>query len=178
MSKSKPKKLSKLKKLSKRAIPKAIDRAMRYRLLNDPALAESICLDVLAIAPENQQALYTLILALTDQCGTQVYCVGNNRAEDFIEQLTDEYERFYLTGLLHERKAKASLSKRMAGTTAYQLFREAMEWYEKAEPLRPRGNDAVILRWNTCLRIIQNNRSLKALTQEMLRDDTRRITLE
>ena len=29
-----------------------------------------------------------------------------------------------------------------------------MEWYEKAESLRPPGNDEAILRWNTCARIL------------------------
>ena len=44
-----------LKPLNKDAIPAALDKAMRYRLLNEPGAAESICLDVLRIDPENQQ---------------------------------------------------------------------------------------------------------------------------
>ena len=36
-----------LKPLSQDAIPKALERADRYRLLNEPAEAESICLDIL-----------------------------------------------------------------------------------------------------------------------------------
>ncbi len=118
-----------LKKLSREAIPKALERAMRYRLLNDPALAESICIDVLETDPDNQDALSILILALTDQCSAPVYCVGHNRVEDFLERLTDEYKRHYYTGLYHERKAKATLAKRMAGTTAYQLFRDLFRCY-------------------------------------------------
>jgi hypothetical protein len=38
--------MSELKSLSKEAIPAALEKAMRYRLLNEPAEAESICLDV------------------------------------------------------------------------------------------------------------------------------------
>src|SRR6266853_596016 len=56
-----------LKPLSKEAIPKALERADRYRLLNEPAEAESICLDMLEAEPDNRRALSTLILALTDQ---------------------------------------------------------------------------------------------------------------
>src|SRR3989454_3897227 len=60
-------KMFELKPLSKEAIPAALQRAERYRLLNEPAEAESICLDILQIEPENQAASITLLLALTDQ---------------------------------------------------------------------------------------------------------------
>ena len=56
-----------LKPLSEKAVPRALERAERYRLLNEPAEAESICQDVLRIEPENQQALISLLPALTDQ---------------------------------------------------------------------------------------------------------------
>ena len=39
-----------------------------------------------------------------------------------------------------------------SGYVAYELLREAMGWYEKAEALRPAGNDDALLRWNTCVR--------------------------
>jgi hypothetical protein len=58
-----------LKRLSDEAIPAALEKALRYRLLNEPAEAESICHDVLRIDPENQQALVVLLLALTDPAG-------------------------------------------------------------------------------------------------------------
>ena len=57
--------MSELKKLSKEAIPAALEKAERYRLLNEPGEAESICLDILAIDPENQRAIIMLLLALT-----------------------------------------------------------------------------------------------------------------
>jgi len=41
-----------------------------------------------------------------------------------------------------------------SGPMVYDQLRRAMECYEKAEPLRPSGNDAAILRWNTCARVI------------------------
>src|SRR2546425_11177952 len=55
-----------LKPLSKEAIPRALEKAQRYRLLNEPVEAQSICLDVLRIDPENEPALVSLLLALTD----------------------------------------------------------------------------------------------------------------
>ena len=55
-----------LKKISSDGIPHAMEKAERYRLLNDPAQAESICLDVLVVDSDNQDALRCLILSLTD----------------------------------------------------------------------------------------------------------------
>ena len=39
--------------------------------LNEPGEAESICRDVLEVDPDNQDALITLLLALTDQFDTE-----------------------------------------------------------------------------------------------------------
>jgi len=33
-----------------------------------------------------------------------------------------------------------------------------MNWFEKAESIRPPGNDDALLRWNTCARIIERNK--------------------
>ena len=46
--------MSDLKALSREAIPAALEKAERYRLLNEPGEAESICLDILQADPENQ----------------------------------------------------------------------------------------------------------------------------
>ena len=56
-----------LKPMSADAIPSAIAKAERYRLLNEPGEAESICLDILQIDPHNEDARVMLLLALTDQ---------------------------------------------------------------------------------------------------------------
>ena len=69
-----------LKLLSSDAVPTALEKALRYRLLNDPAEAESICHDVLRIDPENQQATVILLLALTDRFG-KGYAVGVTQAK-------------------------------------------------------------------------------------------------
>ncbi len=49
---------------------------------------------------------------------------------------------------------------------AYDLFRQAMDWYEKAEALRPPGNDDALLRWNTCARILARDSDLRPEPQE------------
>jgi hypothetical protein len=147
-----------LKKLSKEAIPAALERAVRYRLLNEPGEAESACLDVLSIDPENQQALVTLLLALTDRFG-KGYNVGIIHAEEVVHRLQDAYERDYYSGIIREREAKAKLHQghHGSGFQAYELLRQAMTFYEKAEAIRPAGNDDAVLRWNACVRIIMRN---------------------
>ncbi|HZS05388.1 MAG TPA: hypothetical protein VFD58_11180 [Blastocatellia bacterium] len=147
-----------LKTISREAIPQALERAERYRLLNDPGEAESICLDVLAVDPENQQALVTMLLAITDRYG-KGYAVGDTRARELVPRLKDEYQRAYYSGIICERRAKAILYSGVPGAAydAYEWMREAMSWYEKAEAIRPPGNDAAVLRWNTCARMIMRN---------------------
>lgn len=148
-----------LKPLSKEAIPAALDKAMRYRLLDEPGEAESICHDVLRIEPENQQALVILLLALTDRFG-KGYAVGITQAQEVLPRLRDPYERAYYAGLVSERRAKAQLRQSGPGSghAAYQLLREAMARYEKAEAIRPAGNDDALLRWNACARMIMGNK--------------------
>jgi len=148
-----------LKMLAREAIPAALEKAMRYRLLNEPGEAESICHDVLRIEPENQQALVILLLALTDRFG-KGYGVGLTQAQEVLQQLRDPYERAYYAGIIRERTAKAKLNQASPGCEfeAYESLREAMVWYEKAESMRPPGNDDALLRWNACARIIMCNR--------------------
>ena len=56
-----------LKTLSPESVPRALAKAERYRLLNEPGEAESICLDALQVDADNQEVLAMLLLALTDQ---------------------------------------------------------------------------------------------------------------
>ena len=143
-----------LKKLRTEAIPAALEKANRYRLLNEPGAAESIYLDILAIDPDNQDALVGVVLAMSDRFAKD-YAVGDGRIQDFVGRMQTEYERAYYTGIIYERRAKAVLEK--GGINAYELFEQAMEWFEKAEAIRPAGNDDAILRWNVCARIITRN---------------------
>jgi hypothetical protein len=149
-----------LKKLTGAGVSAALAKAERYRLLNEPEPAESICRDVLEIEPRNQEALQLLILALTDQFGTSS-ASRVRRAQDLVGLIEDEYRRHYLMGLVHEREGRSSL-RRATGSqaaygnqAAYESFRDAMEEYERAEALRPAGIDDPILRWNSCVRIIE-----------------------
>jgi hypothetical protein len=151
-----------LKLLHKEGIPAALDKAERYRLLNEPAEAESICLDVLAIEPEHQQALITLLLALTDQF-EQGIADRQARARALLPRLAGEYERTYYAGLISERRGKAALKDGTLalGSDIYEWLTEAMALYEKAEALRPPGNDEARLRWNACARKLNSNESLR-----------------
>jgi hypothetical protein len=144
-----------LKPITPEGIPTALEKAERYRLLNDSAAAESICLDVLEIEPGNQKALISLLLAITDQFVDEP-AEGVRRARDVLPRLTDEYKRVYYAGIICERRARAQLHRGELGSAdvAAEWFRDAMRWYAQAETMRPAGNDESILRWNTCVRML------------------------
>ena len=156
-----------LKALSPDAVPRALEKAERYRLLSEPGEAESICLDVLEVEPANQDAIVTMILALTDQFDTEA-AVAVGRARTAIDRLEDAYARAYYSGIVLERRAKAELrhGTRGAGPRAYEWLREAMDWYEKAEAIRPQGNDDPVLRWNACARLLMRDRHLVPAVEE------------
>ena len=145
----------KLKVITRDGIPHALDKAERYRLLNDPEQAESICRDILAVDPDHQDTLRTLVLALTDQFADGHSHAGVRVARSFVNQLHDEYDRAYFTGIVLEREARAFLRRAgLVRSAAYDGFRQAMEWYEQAEAVRPPGSVDALLRWNSCVRTI------------------------
>ena len=144
-----------LKPLHNDAVPAALEKANRYRLLNEPGAAESIYLDILAIEPDNEDALEGIVLAMSDRFGKD-YAVGDARVTEYLSRIKGDYERAYFSGIIYERRAKALLAR--DGVGAYEMFRHAMDWFEKAEAMRPAGNDETILRWNGCARIINQNR--------------------
>ena len=147
-----------LKPISPDAIPAALEKAHRYRLLNQPLQAESICLDVLAVAPENAQALVMLFLALTDQFARHLQ-PSFDRARALLSRLPDVYSRLYYEGMLCERRGKAHFrsGNPMAGTMAFEWLEMAMGFYERAEAVRPHGDDDAVLRWNSCARMLMAN---------------------
>jgi hypothetical protein len=155
------------KPISRAGVPAALQKAERYRLINDPSSAESICIDVLEVDPDNQQAVVTLILAITDQFDAGP-TEGVRRARELLPRLNDEYKRAYYAGIVCERCAKAQLRPQTPGSgeMAYHWLQEALKWYEKAEERRPPGNDESILRWNTCVRMLNRNDQLRPGTQE------------
>lgn len=150
-----------LKPITSSGIAGALQKAERYRLLNDPSAAESICLDILEIDPDNQQALVTLVLARADQLA-ETMAAGAARAREVLPRIKDEYQRAYYEGVIHERHGNALRRSGRHGSSsmAYDEFRTAMECYERAEPLRPSGDDDPVLRWNTCARILNSNPAL------------------
>ena len=143
-----------LKPISKGAIPRALERAERYRLLNDPEQAESICLDILAADPDDQSALAMLILSITDRFGRSG-APGLQQARAYVATLRDPYQRLYYEGLVRERAARAMLARPSGSSFAYNALRAAMEFYEKASPMSPDDENEAILRWNACVRTIQ-----------------------
>lgn len=144
-----------LKPISKAGIAEAIAKAEVYRYLNEPGEAESICRDILAVEPDNQAAARLLGLSLTDQFKGDM-SDRYQEAENLFSALANDYERIYHCGLLHERKAKAQLRAGRPLHTVLPIFEEAMEYFEKAEKIRPLNNDDSILRWNRCVRILQS----------------------
>jgi tetratricopeptide (TPR) repeat protein len=156
-----------LKPLSPEAIPRALEKAERYRLLNEAAEAESICRDVLRVEPDNQRALVTLLLALTDGFDEGL-ADAVPQAQSVLGQLKDEYERAYYAGIVSERRAKARLKQGGPGSgyVAYGLLREAMGHYERAEAVRPTSNDDALLRWNACSRILKRHPGLAQTPDE------------
>ncbi len=150
-----------LKPISRDAIPRAIKKAERYRLLNQSWAAESICLDILDVDPDNQHVLVMLVLALTD-LHSGVAASGVLRAREYLARIHDDYQRAYYTGMIAERRGQALLAGggMGSGAMAYDSLCDAMKWYEKAEAIRPPGNDDAILRWNTCARVLSGNSHL------------------
>jgi hypothetical protein len=123
---------------------------------------------VLQIEPDNQQALVLLLLALTDRFG-KGYSVGLVQAQEVLPRLRDPYERTYYAGIICERRAKMQLHQGCPGSgfSAYESLCDAMAWYEKAEEIRPPGNDDALLRWNACARMIMGNK-LTARVEERI----------
>ena len=156
-----------LKQISRESIPMALQKAERYRIINDPSSAESICLDVLEVDPRSQEALVTLVLAITDQL-TEGPAEGMRRANALLSRLDDEYRRDYYAGIVAERGAKAYIRRGSMGSgeLAYRWLREAMDWYEKAATRRPPGNDEAILRWNTCARILARDERIRPRVED------------
>jgi len=151
-----------LKPISKDAAPAALERAERYRLLNEPMEAESICLDVLEADPGNQRAIVIMLLALTDQFDTRLGATFA-AASALLARLEDPYARAYYDGVICERRAKAHMKRGGHGARfqAYEWLQRALVHFEEAESLRPENNDESILRWNTCVRMLERHPELE-----------------
>ncbi len=154
-----------LKPLSPSAVPAALAKAERYRLLNEPEQSESICEDVLRADPDNQAARVMLILTITDGFPHSTHEAA--RAMALVAALPAEYDRHYYAGLVAERRARAVLSRGgLGGRAGGPWLHEAMREYERADALRPAGNDDARLRWNACARVFNAHPDLLAEDDE------------
>ncbi|MFG0258303.1 MAG: hypothetical protein ACF8GE_10415 [Phycisphaerales bacterium JB043] len=148
-----------LRPISHTNTQRAREKAFRYRLLNQPLLAESICRDILAVDRDDQDALRVLILSITDQFALH----GVQQADEavaLLDRLDSEYDRLYYRGVIIERKAMAQWARNLPGDRVHDMLREAMDCFERAERVSSDDNDDAILRWNTCVRILKKNPSL------------------
>ncbi len=149
--------MQELKPISKDTIPKALIRAKHYRLLNEPWQAESICRDVLKVEPGHQQALLYLILSITDQFNDDNGPASSADAKELCTHLNSKFEQKYYRGIIAERMGKTTLLRNTPRVKyiAYEFYRTAMEFFEEAEKIQPEGNQDAILRWNACVRMIE-----------------------
>jgi hypothetical protein len=155
-----------LKPISRESVDGALAKAERYRLLNEPNEAESICRDILEVDPENRQARISLILALTDEIPHEYSAFAG--AMEAIAGLSTEYDRAYYAGIAWERRAKAchSAGGWGANSKVYDWIVRALNLFEEAERLRAPGNDDAILRWNACVRFLQCHREIVAKKED------------
>ena len=150
-----------LKSISSAGIPRAVAKAERYRLLNEPQEAESICRDIMRVEPDNQEVLVMLLLSITDQFGKSAGA-GIDQANKVLDKVRGEYEQAYYAGVIRERWAKSQMRGSAYHGNAAGFFIEAMDFYARAMAASPSGNDDAILRWNACVRFIQQNPQLSA----------------
>ena len=156
-----------LKPISHDSVAGALAKAERYRLINEPSEAESICHDILQIEPTNQAALTSLILALTDQIphDTRVF----SEAIATVSQLNSPYDRAYYAGIAWERRAKARYHAGGPGAHryVYEWIVNALQSFHAAERLRPQGNDDALLRWNACIRFLNHHHELAPAVEDV-----------
>lgn len=153
-----------LKTLTPEALPAALEKAHQYRLLNEPYESESICMDILAVEPEHQEALYTLILSLTDKFAYIGLEPSFDQAMDVVTRLKAANDKAYYTGLVCERRAKYHFRQGDpdARATAYAWFEKAMQAYNQALTGGVAENQDAVLRWNSCVRFIGSHPELKS----------------
>jgi len=164
-----------LKTITPQSVPSALEKAKRYRLLSEPEEAESICKDILAVVPDHQEALITLLLAVTDKFNEFGLQPLFEDAKEIVERMDSSYCKFYYTGIIYERRAKFHFKQDGpgSGAVAYDWFSKAMHQYSQALAGCDPDNQDAILRWNSCARFINSHKELKSFDtdrSEMLLD--------
>lgn len=152
-----------IKPLNPEAIPAALEMARRYRLLNEPEETESICRDILAVDPDHQDALITMLLALTDKFADRGLQPSFEQAREIVAKLDSSYCKSYYTGIIYERRAKCHLKQEtpMAGVLSHSWFVKAMKAYGQALAGCDPDNQDAVLRWNSCARFINEHPDVK-----------------
>src|ERR1700751_458372 len=155
-----------LKPISRDSVDGALAKAERYRLLNEPHEAESICRDILEVDPANRQARISLVLALTDEIPHESGAFSS--AMEAMSGLETEYDRTYYSGVAWERRARASYATGGGGSGGYvdDWTVRALQLFGAAEHLRPAGNDDAILRWNAGVRFLDRHKELRPKMEE------------
>ena len=144
-----------LRPIAAEAITRSLLKAERYRLLNEPREAESICRDCLAADAGHQEALRGLILSLTDLfSGLQI---NADEARALAARLTDEFDRRYYGGVVEERWGKALLASGYPKGLVYEHIAAALRHFDAADAIAPPTNDDAALRWNACVRMIDHH---------------------
>lgn len=152
-----------LRTLTADAIPSALEKAKRYRLLNEPEEAESICQDILAVDPNHQEALITRLLSITDKFVDVGLQPAFEQAREIVDRLDGAYCKSYYTGIIFERRAKFHFKQGGPGSeaVAYDWFARAMQQYGQALAGCDPDNQDAVLRWNSCARFINNHPDVK-----------------
>jgi hypothetical protein len=152
-----------LKTLTPEAIPSALEKAKRYRMLHEPYEAESICLDILAVDKGHQEALITLLLARTDKFQQDGLKPAYEEAIKVVDRLSAPYSRLYYSGIIYERRAKYHLRQEGpgSGAVAYDWLIKALKAYGEALTASVPDNQDAVLRWNSCARIINTHPEVK-----------------
>jgi tetratricopeptide (TPR) repeat protein len=152
-----------LKRLKDKNLATAITLAKHYRDLNQPDEAESICRDVLEVAPDNVDALRTLGLAMTDRFGSHWMSLFEDACAAF-KKLPTDYERAYYVGIAWERYAKAQTEAGRAHN-AVHAFEQALGFFEEASKHAAKDDPAPILHFNRCVRALTGSPDLAAAAE-------------
>ena len=98
------------------------------------------------------------MLAITDQF-EQGLTESVKQAREALSRITDEYQRAY-SRRDHLRAPGQGAARTRRGPAPPRWptsYSARQDWYEKAEALRPAGNDDVLLRWNACARLLMRH---------------------
>ena len=98
------------------------------------------------------------------------YVSALERAKAVLPRLASDYDRAYYQGIIHERWAKAEEQRAVPSHVVSGWFLQAMHAYERAEALADVENPDAILRWNTCLRMLDHHEEGPTAGESMTHD--------